>query len=251
MNIARKLAILFLCSSVAVWADGNSFKKIRYDGGSVNLKIDALDWENLLTVTKDMITLVMQDGTKLEIAPRSVISLSYGQEACRLIGGMIGLSKHKKQAHFIGIQYATQDKRAENILLEGDKGNYRAILRALYNVTLVPVYVDKRQRDLIPAGIALHETIESTRRGSRFEEITDPNVLREFEILPATVNISSKPTRAEVSVDGKVVGKAPVVIKLDFGEHTLTIRMDSYKDWSKTIFVSPGLKMQVEADLEK
>ena len=62
MQTLRRFLALFLCSAVAVWAQGNSFDKIRYNGGSVDSKVDPKDWHNQLTVTSDMITLVLKDG---------------------------------------------------------------------------------------------------------------------------------------------------------------------------------------------
>ena len=39
-----------------------------------------------------MITLALKDGKKLEISPKSVTSLSYGQEAHRRVGTMVALA---------------------------------------------------------------------------------------------------------------------------------------------------------------
>ncbi len=62
MRIQRRLLALFLSATVAAWAQGNSFDKIRYNGGSVDSKVDPKDWHNQLTVTSDMITLTLKDG---------------------------------------------------------------------------------------------------------------------------------------------------------------------------------------------
>src|ERR1700691_1275247 len=53
MRIQRRLLALVLCSTVAAWAQGNSFDKIRYNGGSVDSKVDPKDWHNQLTVSSD------------------------------------------------------------------------------------------------------------------------------------------------------------------------------------------------------
>ena len=34
MQSIKKLLALFLCSAIATWAQGNSFDKVRYKGGS-------------------------------------------------------------------------------------------------------------------------------------------------------------------------------------------------------------------------
>lgn len=114
MKAIKRLLTLFLCCAVAAWAEGNSFDKVRYNGGSVDSKVDPKDWNNHLTVTSDLITLALKDGKKLEIPPKSVTSLSYGQEAHRRVGTMVALAIlvapvalfglfHKTRLHYIGI----------------------------------------------------------------------------------------------------------------------------------------------------
>ena len=58
----RKLVVLFLVAAITTLADGNSFDRVRYNGGSVDSKVDPKEWHNNLTVTSDMITLTLKDG---------------------------------------------------------------------------------------------------------------------------------------------------------------------------------------------
>lgn len=152
MNTAKRVLALFLACTVLVYAQGNTFSKVRYNGGSVPSKVDPKSWDNTLTVTSDLITLALEDGVKVEIPPRAVTSLSYGQEAHRRVGTMIALAVllapvalfglfHKTRLHYIGIQYTTPDNKAAGILLQGDKDNYRAILVALQGVSGAAVSV--------------------------------------------------------------------------------------------------------------
>jgi len=76
MPILKKVVAVLLCSVMVTWAQGNSFDRVRYNGGSVDSKVDPKEWNNHLTVTSDMITLSLKDGKKLEIPPKSVTSLS-------------------------------------------------------------------------------------------------------------------------------------------------------------------------------
>ena len=121
-----------LCCSVFANASGNSFK-VRYNGGSVESKVDPKDWGNTLTVTAETISLDLKDKSKVEIPPRTVTSLSYGQEAHRRVGTMIALAVlvapvalfglfHKTRLHYIGIQYKTSDGKDAGILLQGGQG---------------------------------------------------------------------------------------------------------------------------------
>jgi hypothetical protein len=169
MKVFRRTVALLLSTALIVCAQGNSFDKVRYNGGSVYSKVDPHDWHNTLTVTSDMIDLALSDGTKVDIPPKSVTSLSYGQEAHRRVGTMVALAIlvapialfglfAKTRLHFIGIQYTTPDKKGAGILLQGDKDNYRAILVALQGVTGVPVSVGEKEREFVPVGVRTEVT---------------------------------------------------------------------------------------------
>src|SRR5437764_15359988 len=147
--VYRTLAVILAFTITAAAEGGNTFTRVRYNGGSVASKVDAKDWGNKLTVTSDLITFQLKDGQKLEIPPKSVTGLSYGQEAHRRVGTMIVLAVlvaplalfglfHKTRLHYIGINYTTPDGKSGGLLLQGDKDNYRAMLVALQGVSNVP-----------------------------------------------------------------------------------------------------------------
>lgn len=253
----RKLSVLCLCASIVTWAQGNSFDKVRYNGGSVDSKVDPKDWNNRLTVTSDVITLALKDGKRLEIPPKTVTSLSYGQEAHRRVGTMVALAVlvapvalfgllHKTRLHYIGIQYTTPDNKTAGILLQGDKDNYRAILVALQGVTGAPVSVAEKEREFVPVGVKTDVTKGGEKNTT---EITTAS--NAPEPVKGTVNVSSKPAGADVLVDGEFVGNAPAALKLSPGKHTVTVKVLGYKDWSKEIAVQSGSDVQLTANLEK
>src|SRR5438874_86291 len=122
MKYLKPLLAVFLSCVMAspVFAQGNNFNKVRYNGGSVPSKVNPKDWGNKLTISSDMIVLETKgekkSRDKFEIQPKSVTSLSYGQEAHRRVGTMIALAIlvapvalfglfHKTRLHYIGIQY--------------------------------------------------------------------------------------------------------------------------------------------------
>jgi hypothetical protein len=163
-KFSKKLLALLLSATLLAYAEGNTFTKVRYNGGSVASKVDPKDWDNKLTVTPELITLDFKDKQKLEIPPKSVTSLSYGQEAHRRVGTMIALAIlvapvalfglfHKTRLHYIGIQYNTPDGKNAGILLQGDKDNYRAMLVALQGVTGAPVSIAEKEREFLPVGV--------------------------------------------------------------------------------------------------
>jgi len=257
LKVLKNTLVLLLVSAIVVAAQGNSFDRIRYNGGSVDSKVDAKDWHNRLTVSSDIITLALKDGKTLEIPPKNVTSLSYGQEAHRRVGTMIALAiiispialfglMHKTRLHFIGIQYSTTDGKTAGILLQGDKDNYRAILVALQGVTGVPVSVGEKDREFIPVGV-------KTDISKNTEEKT-------AESLPATpstettkgaVNVSSSPSGADILIDGDFVGNSPAVLKLSPGKHSVTIKLAGYADWTRDITVQAASEVQLTANLVK
>jgi len=256
MGFLTRLLALFLCVSLAAWADGNSFDRVRYNGGSVDSKVDPKEWKNKLTITSDAITLSLKDGKSVVIPPKSVTSLSYGQEAHRRVGTMVALAVlvapvalfgllHKTRLHYIGIQYNDGASKSAGILLQGDKDNYRAILVALQGVTNAPVSVAEKDREFIPIGV------KSVLSGHQEEEAGSGGKAPATAAVNGTVNVSSSPAGADVLLDGNFIGNTPAALKLSPGKHTVVIKMAGEKDWSRDINVEAGSEVQLTANLEK
>ena len=55
MDMTRRVLVLVLCSTVMISAQGNTFDKVRYNGGTVSTKTKPDDWGNKLIVTSDTI----------------------------------------------------------------------------------------------------------------------------------------------------------------------------------------------------
>ncbi|MGA2148122.1 MAG: hypothetical protein ABSH49_24500 [Bryobacteraceae bacterium] len=146
----RAIALALICPQL-LWAEGNSWNKLRYSGGTVPAKVNPYDWNTTLTVSPDIIRLVFAGRTTLKLTPSQVTALSYGEQAYRRVADMVALSVvfvnplvlfgilHKSKNHFIGIEFRGDDGKGGAVLLEADKNNYRAILQALKTVTGKPV----------------------------------------------------------------------------------------------------------------
>ena len=259
MRFCVRVIVLCMCLSLATYGQGNSFDRVRYNGGSVDSKVDPKEWKNTLTVTSDRITLALKDGKNLEISPRAVTSLSYGQEAHRRVGTMIALAIlvapvalfglfHKTRLHYIGIQYTDSANNSAGILLQGDKDNYRAILVALQGVTKVPVSVSEKDREFVPVGVKS----EIAKGGEERAETGDSKSgVTAAEPSKGAVNVSSTPAGADVSLDGNFVGNSPASLRLTPGKHTITVKLAGWKDWTRDITVQSGSDVQLTAALEK
>jgi hypothetical protein len=259
MGITKRLLAILLGTALLAYAQGNTFDKVRYNGGTVSTKVNPKDWNNKLTITPDLILLTLKDGQKAEIDPKSVTSLSYGQEAHRRVGTMIALAVlvapvalfgllHKTRLHFIGVQYKTPDGKSGGLLLQGDKDNYRAILVALQGVTGVPVSVSEKERGFIPVGVTTSIAKEPAETQTGEEK---PPASPTQESATGTVNVTSNPDGAEVYADGQFVVNCPAVLKLKPGKHTVSVKLSGYRDWSREISVEPGSEVRLAATLEQ
>ena len=68
MDILRRIVALPL--AVALFATttladgGNSFAKVRYNGGTFQTKVDPKDWDNKLTITSETVTFRTCSGVR-------------------------------------------------------------------------------------------------------------------------------------------------------------------------------------------
>ena len=246
MSLLRKLLALLLCVPFCMYGQGNSFDKVRYNGGSVSTTVKPDDWGNKLTVSSDEIKLQLKDGQTISVPPAQVTSLSYGQEAHRRVGTAIGLAVfslgigalsalHKTKLHYIGINYNDKDGKKQGLLLQGDKGNFRAIIVALQGVTGVPISVGDKDRNEIPAGITTQvakstdepkESAPAAKDSGKPAAETPANAAAQPTVTvaeaEAMIALVSTPAGADVNVDDAFVGNAPANLKLKPGKHSIS-----------------------------
>jgi hypothetical protein len=92
----------------------------------------------------------------------------------------------------------------------------------------------------------------------KFDQQTPPAAERQATVPPvskqpalqATLEITSKPAGADISVDGNFVGDTPSEVSVAAGVHTITISKHGYKPWERKLTVSSG-KVSVAAELEQ
>jgi len=143
------LLALMLVLAPGLSAQGNSWNRIRYGGGTVVAKVDPYDWNTTLTIASDKIVMVFGHRVTLNLKPSQVTALSYGEEAHRRVADMVTLSVfftplalfgllHESKNHFVGIEYDDSGKPGA-VLLEVHKDSYKAVLETLKAVTGKPV----------------------------------------------------------------------------------------------------------------
>jgi PEGA domain len=67
----------------------------------------------------------------------------------------------------------------------------------------------------------------------------------------ATVVIKSTPDGADITVDGKYAGNAPSTMRLSPGDHNIYMEKSGYKPWQRTVTLSPGGIITIDATLER
>jgi len=259
MKSVRAALILVLCATLVVYGQGNTFNKVRYNGGTVATKVGPKDWGNRLTVSSEAITFRLKDGQSVEINPRLVTGLSYGQEAHRRVGTMVALGIlfaplalfglfHKTRLHFIGIEYRTPDGKPAGLLLQGHKNNYRAILMALRGATGAAVAVAEEDRKYVPTGVevTVSQPTKEQQAGNQTTEATQSPQNQTGGVI-----LDSDPSSAEVWIDGVYVGNTPAKLSLVAGKHTIRVSRDGYESWEREIQVLPDSEVTLKVTLRK
>src|SRR5215475_1279959 len=211
----RLLVVVALCLSLTVnsFAHGNSFKDIRYQGGTVQTKVKPDDWDNKLTITSDEIRFDLEDGQHVKIDPKRVTGLSYGQEAHRRVGTMITLGIlltplalfglfHKTRLHYVGIEFTTADDKKSGLLLQAHKDNYRAVLVALRGATGAPIAVAPEDRKFVPANVEVLVSDSAEKTNHKDDKARTES----SKVNTGTVTITSNPPGADVIIDGSFMG---------------------------------------------
>jgi len=67
----------------------------------------------------------------------------------------------------------------------------------------------------------------------------------------STAVIKSNPDGADITVDGKYVGSTPSTLKLSPGDHMISVEKAGFKTWQRTMSVSAGGNISIDATLEK
>ncbi|MBI2838772.1 MAG: PEGA domain-containing protein [Acidobacteria bacterium] len=227
-------------------AAGNSFDRIRYNGGTVQTTVDYDDWDNRLIVDSREIRLDLKDGQIIRIDPRRVTGIGYGQEAHRRVGTMVAVGilvaplalfglLHKTRLHYVSIEFTTEQGTRSALLIQAHKDNYRAVLTALRGVTDVPIAVAEDDREFVPSSMPM-TVAASQKAGSAMVE-------------SGSLRVSSIPELCEVNVDGSYVGNTPAQLKLQAGKHVISVFKDGFVDWTREIVVLAGSDLNVVAAL--
>jgi hypothetical protein len=270
MRIACRLCALVLCIIASAYAlsQDNKWDKVRYSGGTLQSDVDPSDWNNQLTVSSGQIALHLADGRQAEFLAKSVTGLSYGQEAYQRIRALAKIAVpgtesesalfgfRKTRIHFIGIEYRALDGKNSGLLLQGNKDNYRAILKAIEDATGASVATSEKDREYLtetssPKIAAQPEKPQPEKPKPEKPQPPSSENSKGKAVKPGTLSINSSPKGANVAIDGTFMGNTPASLKLSPGDHSVTVSLGGYKDWVTAVTIVSGSTVPVRAELEK
>ena len=113
------------------------------------------------------------------------------------------------------------------------------------------IYLDGRKTDWmtpflienIPVGMHTIEVRSGNYIGSKEIELTkgalkNVNLILSLPTVP--VKVVSDPLEASIYIDGKEMGKTPVILDIEVGDHTITMSKPGYIDFSMTFTIKSG-----------
>ncbi len=147
--IAPALAWSLLLGQSAAATD-RSWNRIRYQGGTVDVKLNPFDWNTTLRISGPQIELNFSGRKKITIEGRSVTVLSRGDIAYRRIIDLISRNGSSRPVplfgilqtdrdHLIGLEFNSADGSHSAVLLMIQRDSYNEVLGALSEVTGQPV----------------------------------------------------------------------------------------------------------------
>jgi hypothetical protein len=124
----------------------NSWNKIRYQGGTVEAKVNPFDWNTTATARAADLELVFAGRKRVVIPFAQISNVSYGQKAYRRVADLAVLSVfatpvalfgllHKSKDHIVSIEYKTDDDKRGAVLLTVHKDHFEALLKVLKAAT--------------------------------------------------------------------------------------------------------------------
>jgi PEGA domain len=69
--------------------------------------------------------------------------------------------------------------------------------------------------------------------------------------VSAKLQLESSPPGADIEVDGSFVGNTPSDVQVAEGSHSVTVKKAGFNDWERTLKVSGGSSVHLNAELEK
>ena len=74
---------------------------------------------------------------------------------------------------------------------------------------------------------------------------------KNFDGQPCSINVTSVPEGADITVDNKSVGHTPTKLQLAAGDRTISLTKTGFKTWQRTLSVADNYKLTLYVELQK
>ena len=161
------------------------------------------------------------------------------------------------------VQLVSGDKVPLTAVKGGKGGNHTAAMTGAIVATSIlffpaaPFFLFMHGKDItIPKGteITAYVAGDTPLDPTKFTSAGNPTPTASVSAATSAtsaVTIKSTPDGAEITIDGKLVGTTPSTVQLTRGDHTIVIDKAGFKSWQRTITVTTGGTISLEATLDK
>ncbi len=161
------------------------------------------------------------------------------------------------------VRLVNGDKAALRAVKENKGGSTTAamtgaiVASAILFFPAAPFFLFMKGKDIrIPKGTEFTAYVNGETPLEQKKFMPVPAVTATTEPAPATpviasISVKSTPDGADLSVDGKFVGSTPSTLQIPPGDHVLSITKGGYNAWERTISLTGGAQVNVDATLEK
>jgi len=213
---------------------------------------DKVDFEVVEEVKVGDVVVIPQGGTAIATVTEAKGKKSFGRSG-------------KLNVNIDYVRLANGDKAALRAVKGGSGGSRTGVMTGAVVATAIvffpaaPLFFFIKGKNIvIPKGTEitayvaadtpLNSVPVNTQTGAAINSTPQPNSLATNF---STVAVRSSPDGAEITIDGKFMGTTQSTLKLPAGEHTVKIEKSGYKEWTRTVTLSAGGNITVDATLEK
>ena len=96
-----------------------------------------------------------------------------------------------------------------------------------------------------------HEVLAGINSPPPETETSGPAVTPAAPSDVSSVVVTSTPSQADITVDGKFLGTTPSTVRISSGDHSVTIEKTGFKAWQRVMTLVPGGSITLDVTLDK
>ena len=140
--VAAALAAFLLLPCPSFAFKPPQWNRIRYQGGSIDVRVNPLDWNTTLSLVDDQLEMDFAGRKTLKVPIEKIARIAYGEKAYRRTAdkfvvnagvsppALFGLLRKTKD-HMVSIEFETAEGRRGAVLLTVHEKQIRSLMQAL------------------------------------------------------------------------------------------------------------------------